>query len=134
MTRVKQFFKSSQGRLVLFTLMMIIVISVCSFPLLAQAGATPAAPADALSTTGLATRVAAIMAAVYAVLQGLKQFFPSIGGIGAIIINVALSVLGFLVSVPADQLFTISTLLGLITAIAGSAGIHGTISSLSKKS
>lgn len=78
----------------------------------------------------VSAKILAIAGAVYAVLQVGKKIFPSLGGVWALVLNFALSGLGFLVSVPSDQLFSLTTLVGLITAVAASAGIHGTVKSL----
>jgi hypothetical protein len=75
-------------------------------------------------------KILAIAAAVYAVLQVAKKVFPSIGGGWALALNIGLSVLGFLVTVPVANLLSIDTLTGLIMAVAASAGIHGTVKSM----
>lgn len=80
------------------------------------------------------TKILGIAAAVYAILQTAKKLFPSIGGSGALALNIGLSVLGFLVTVPASSLMSLDTLVGLITAIAASAGIHGTVKNLTAPS
>lgn len=76
-------------------------------------------------------RIIAIAAAVYAFLQGVKQFFPLLTGYWAIAANVLLSGAGILAVTPTDQLLTPATLSSLVVAILTAAGIHGTVSKLS---
>lgn len=75
-------------------------------------------------------RIIAIAAAVYAFLQGVKQFFPLLTGYWAIAANVLLSGAGILAVTPTDQLLTPATLSSLVVAILTAAGIHGTVSKL----
>jgi len=78
-----------------------------------------------------AAKVLAIVAVVYAVIQGLKQapwFAPYLNGWVAVLVNVLLSAGGVLVITSPDQLYTLATLQNLLLAILGSAGVHGTIS------
>jgi hypothetical protein len=79
----------------------------------------------------VSAKVLAVAAAVFSILQIVKKFVPGLGGVWAIAFNVALALIGFVITVPADQLFTLNTLVGLITAIAAAAGIHGTVKSMS---
>jgi len=79
------------------------------------------------ATTG--AKILGIATAVYAVLQVIKKIFPSVTGVWAFALNIALSVLGYLVTVPVTTLFSLDTLIGLLTVIAAAAGIHGTIKS-----
>lgn len=82
-------------------------------------------------------KVLAVVGAVYGILQSLKKvpvLAPYLTGWIAMILNVALSVLGTLVTIPADQLYTQGTLNALVTVIITSlsaAGIHGTVKSMS---
>lgn len=81
-----------------------------------------------------AAKVLAIVGSVYGILQGLKKI-PALTqyltGWLAVAVNVALTVCGLLVAIPADQLYTANTALLLVTAILGSAGVHGTVKSMS---
>lgn len=77
-----------------------------------------------------AGKVLGIMASVYAILQLLKKLFPAISGWVAVALNIVLSVIGTVVLVPADQFFSLQTLLTAITAAAGAAGVHGTVQNL----
>lgn len=84
----------------------------------------------AFSISGIdASKVLAIMASVFAILQAAKKAFPALSGWYAVAINVAISVIGMLVVIPPDKLFSLETLttaaLALIAAL-GAAGIHGT--------
>ena len=84
----------------------------------------------AFSISGVdASKVLAIMASVFAILQAAKKAFPALSGWYAVAINVAISVIGMLVVIPPDKLFSLETLttaaLALIAAL-GAAGIHGT--------
>ena len=81
-----------------------------------------------------AAKVLAVVVAVYPLIQLLKRIpmlTPYLTGWVAIALNGALSACGILIAVPADQLYTANTLLALITAILGAAGIHGTVSAMS---
>ena len=83
-----------------------------------------------------AAKMLAIVAVVYPLIQGLKKIpalTPYIKGWWAIALNVALSALGLLITIPADQLYTTNTALALVTAILAAAGVHGTVSNLSAK-
>ena len=84
-----------------------------------------------------AAKVLAIVAVVYPFIQGLKKIpalTPYIQGWVSIALNAALSALGLLITIPADQLYTTNTALALLTAILSAAGIHGTVSNLTKQS
>jgi hypothetical protein len=80
-----------------------------------------------------AAKVLAIVGTIYAVIQALKRvpaLTPYLKGWVAIALNVALSIGGLLVTVPASQLYTTDTLITLLTTALGAAGIHGTVKSL----
>jgi hypothetical protein len=83
----------------------------------------------AFSVTALSVKLAVVIPAVYAVLQVLKKIFPSIGGWGAVALNLGLTVVGILVTTPPDQYFTGATLAAIVTAALGAAGFHGTVKS-----
>lgn len=80
----------------------------------------------------LAAKILLIAGVVYGVVSTVKKFVPSITGKYALALNVGTAALGFVLTVPANQLFTIGTLLSLIAASAGAAGIHGTVSKLTE--
>lgn len=86
-----------------------------------------------------AAKVLAIVGAVYGILQGLKKvpaFTAFLTGWKAIAFNVALTILGLLVVLPADQLYTVNTLNAILTTIItalAAAGIHGTTVALRSK-
>jgi hypothetical protein len=85
----------------------------------------------------LAGEVLAISGVVYAALQALKKAFPVLSGWPAVGINVALSILGAVIVIPQDQLFSLSTLTTLLVggiAAAGAAGVHGTVQNLAPAS
>jgi hypothetical protein len=82
-------------------------------------------------STATSAKILGIAGAVYAVLQVAKKIFPSLSGWWALGLNFALSVLGVLVTVTPDNLFSVDTLMAVLTAIAASAGIHGTVKNLS---
>lgn len=77
-------------------------------------------------------RIIAISTAVYAFLQGVKQFIPLLSGWWAIAVNVIFSAAALFVVTPADQIFTPATLASLVVAVLGAAGIHGTVSKLAQ--
>lgn len=77
-------------------------------------------------------RIIAIAIAVYAFLQGVKQFFPLLTGWWAIAVNAIFSAAGILAVTPSDQLLTPGTLSALVVAVLTAAGIHGTVSKLAQ--
>jgi len=80
-----------------------------------------------------AAKILAIAVLVYGILQILKQsplIGPYITGSVAAALNLVLNALGALVAIPSDQLYTTNSLLIILTAALGSAGIHGTVSKL----
>ena len=77
----------------------------------------------------------AVIVTVYGVLQGLKKIpalWPYITGWKAIALNGLLTAAALLATIPAEQLYTTNTLLALVTTMAGSAGIHGTVTAMNK--
>lgn len=81
----------------------------------------------------LAGKILGIAGVIYAVLQAIKKAFPDINGWWAVIFNVMLAVIGAVVIVPPEGLFSLNTLSTLLTAgiiAGGAAGAHGTIRSL----
>ena len=109
----------------------IAIVTIGSFPAFAL-GASPMALVAAATTaaTPFATQVKllAISGSVYALLQVVKQVFP-LAGIGAILSNVALSVLGVVVVIKPEDLFSLNTLTLVGIAAITAAGAHGTIKS-----
>lgn len=89
------------------------------------------APAAAASTAvPLAARVLAVATIVFSILQGAKMFFPGLGGVAAVIINVALNFVGSIVAAPAGtEIISFPFLFSVLAAALGSAGIHGTLRS-----
>jgi len=82
-----------------------------------------------------AAKALAVIATVYGILQGLKQvpaLTQYLTGWIAVAVNVLLTAGGLLIAIPADQLYTTNTLVLLITTILGSAGVHGTVKSMSQ--
>ena len=83
-----------------------------------------------------AAKVLAIAVAVYALLQGLKKapwFNDLLVGWWSVVFNVAFSIIGVIVVTPVDQLYTITTLTQIMTAVGTSAGIHGTVTLMKQK-
>lgn len=81
-----------------------------------------------------AAKVLVVVGAVYGILQGLKKvpaLTQYLTGWLAVAVNVALTVCGLLVAIPADQLYTANTAMLLVTTILGSAGVHGTVKAMS---
>lgn len=83
-----------------------------------------------VTLTNIAFKIAAVAAIVYPLLQVLKKFFPVLSGWKSLVMNIAFSIVGLLITTPPDQYFTTTTLVALITAIGTSAGIHGTAQNL----
>lgn len=112
------------------------IVTIGSFPAFAL-GASPMAlvAAATAAATPFATQVKllAISGSVYALLQVVKQVFP-LAGLGAILSNVALSVLGVLVVIRPEDLFSLNTLTLVGIAAITAAGAHGTIKSFSSSS
>lgn len=84
----------------------------------------------ALSTAASA-KILWIAAAVYTLLQVAKKIFPSLAGPWALALNFALSIAGVLATITPDKLLSVDTLVAVLTAVAASAGIHGTVKNLS---
>lgn len=86
-----------------------------------------------------AAKVIAVVVVIYGVIQGLKQIpglKPYLTGWTAITLNIVLSVLALFVgptAIPADQLYTVNTLMTVLSVGLGAAGIHGTVSTMMKK-
>lgn len=82
-------------------------------------------------------KVLAIAGSVYAILQALKNvpgLTTFMSGWVAVAFNVALSGIGALLTIPADQLYTLATLTIVLSAALAAAGIHGTTSKIIAKS
>ncbi|MGH3429720.1 MAG: hypothetical protein ACRDQZ_19485 [Mycobacteriales bacterium] len=86
------------------------------------------------SPSGTPSRLLSVAAisfpVVYIVLQLIKKWLPQVGGIGAILLNFALSAGAYMIGLPQDQWFTMATLIALATSVSAAAGIHGTVSSM----
>ncbi len=82
-----------------------------------------------------AAKVLAVSASVYAILLAAKKipaFTSFLQGWVAIAFNVALTVGGLVIAIPAGQLYTTNTAVTLVTAALAAAGVHGTVKSLSQ--
>ncbi len=84
-----------------------------------------------------AAKTIAVLVFVYGIVQILKQapvLKPYIKGWIAIALNALFSLLGLLVVIPPDQLYSWSTIASTITTwlgiVLGAAGVHGTVSSM----
>ena len=86
--------------------------------------------AAAAAPYAVQTKILIVIAAVYGLLQGIKKFIP-VTGLGSVIFNVALSVLGVATVVQPQDLFSTQTLTTMLLAVAGAAGVHGTVRSFS---
>lgn len=91
----------------------------------------PATGTSSISLIGVATLLIPV---IYIVLQIIKQAWTSLSGVTAIVVNFALTAIAYVIALPQDQWFTMSTLLALATTVAGAAGIHGTVKGLLKGS
>jgi hypothetical protein len=78
---------------------------------------------EASGAVSLAGKVIVIAGMVAAIVQGIKKLI-NLSGVGAMVLNGIASVVALIAVTPADQLFTIQTLIALITTILGAAGIH----------
>lgn len=88
-------------------------------------------------TTGVTRLIAVATIAipvVYIILQTVKKAIPSLTGVWAIIVNLVLTSITYVIGLPQEQWFTMNTLLALAASAAGAAGIHGTVKSLSAPS
>jgi len=78
----------------------------------------------------------AIAAAVYGILQAAKAS-PWLGqyitGWWALLLNGALTIVAFVLTIPASQLYSWGTLTAILVTILGSAGIHGSVKTLIQK-
>ena len=85
---------------------------------------------DVALNAATATKVIAIAAVIYPVLELVKKLIPQVSGWYSVGLNVFLSTVGIIMAVPADQLFTLNTLIMLVTASTAAAGIHGTVQNM----
>lgn len=93
--------------------------------LLLQVAAVPAPTSRLIAVATILIPVA------YIGVLLVKQAFPSISGGWAVLFNFVVSALGFVIALPQAQWFTMTTLMALAVTVAGAAGIHGTVKSLS---
>lgn len=81
-----------------------------------------------------AVKVIAVSAFVYGLIQALKQaplLKPYLkNNYVQIALNVALNIAGVLAVTPADQLYTLDTLMKILQSFTAAAGIHGTIQAI----
>lgn len=88
-------------------------------------------------SSATAAKVIAAMGSVFTILQVAKKVFPNLAGWYAFALNVTLSVIGAVVSVPPESLFSVQTFTTLMVAVitaAGAAGFHGTWKNLGPSS
>jgi hypothetical protein len=75
-----------------------------------------------------AARTLAIAGSVYGILRAAKTndwVIQYINGWIAVAFNLMLTILGIVILVPSDQLYTTNTLVTVITGVLTSSGIHG---------
>jgi hypothetical protein len=85
---------------------------------------------QAVTNFGPQTKTLAVLAIVFTAVQGLKKLFPKLGGWSSLIVNTLLSVLGVVTVVQPQDLFSVQTVIAVVLAVSGSAGIHGTWTNL----
>ena len=85
---------------------------------------------QSLHAPDLPLKIIAISATVYGLLQLLKQFAPGICGAHALAVNVLMSAVGLLATMPPEQILTVQTFSALAAVVSGAAGIHGTVKKL----
>ena len=82
-----------------------------------------------------AAKVLAVSASVYGILLAAKKvsaLTKFLQGWVSIAFNVALTITGLIIAIPADQLYTANTAITLISTALAAAGVHGTVKSLSQ--
>lgn len=75
-----------------------------------------------------AARSLAVIVAVYTIMLAAKQntwVANHVKGWYGVAFNTLLTILGVLVVVPADQLYSINTIVAVAVSVLGSSGIHG---------
>jgi hypothetical protein len=75
-----------------------------------------------------AARSLAVLVAVYAIITAAKLspwLSQYITGWGAVAVNVILTILGLIVAIPADQLYSWNSFVSVVVSVLGSSGIHG---------
>jgi hypothetical protein len=82
----------------------------------------------------LPVKLVAIAGIVYVVLQAIKAKYPAIGGTWAIVLNGLLTFAGLLSVAHPGDISTAAFWSNLLLTIAGSAGLHGTVRSLTQGS
>jgi hypothetical protein len=80
-----------------------------------------------VTVSAVSVKALAIAVAIYPILQMVKKLFPALNGHYALGVNIGLAMLGFIITVPAGDLLTVSTLVGVLTSVSAAAGIHGTV-------
>lgn len=69
-----------------------------------------------------------VLTAVYAIIAAAKAspwLGPHLTGWVTVTVNIVLTVLALVLAVPANQLYSWTTLVSLIVSVLGSSGIHG---------
>lgn len=80
-----------------------------------------------------AARSLAVLAAVYAIITAAKLspwLAQYITGWGGVVVNTVLTVIGLIVVIPADQLYSWNSLVSVIVSVLGSSGIHGMVKNI----
>jgi hypothetical protein len=80
-----------------------------------------------------AAKTLVVIGVVYAIVQGLKKapwFSTYLKGWWAVGVNYIFTATGLLIFIPENQLYTVNTLMMLVTTGLGAAGIHGTVATL----
>lgn len=84
----------------------------------------------------VAAKIIAVAGFVYTLIQVLKQapvLAPYLQGWIAIVINIVFSIVGIVMAVPSDQLYSSTTFFAVLTAALAAAGVHGTTSKLAAR-
>lgn len=77
-----------------------------------------------------AATVVSLAAVVYGILQTIKKLFPSVGGPLAVVLNIVFSVAGYVAAVQPADLFSLATLVGIVSVVGTAAGIHGAVTAV----
>lgn len=77
-----------------------------------------------------------VLTAVFAIMTAAKAspwLSPYLKGWVSLTVNIILTILGLIIAVPANQLYTWPGFIALIVSVLGSSGIHGMVTNIPSK-
>lgn len=80
-----------------------------------------------------AAQLLVVLTAVFTIMSAAKispWLGPKLKGWVSVVLNIILTVLGLVIAVPANQLYTWPGFIALIVTVLGSSGIHGMVTNV----